>query len=72
MSRWPAGGQHSALVLVDLARRVVRPQQPDQLIDVGARLYREILELDPHNSSLLFKLSHARRRELQYLQQAIS
>jgi hypothetical protein len=29
------------------------------------------LESDPYNASLLFKLSHARRRELRLLQQVI-
>ncbi len=40
-------------------------------MDSAARDIHAALERDPYNASLLFKLSHARRRELRLLQQVI-
>ena len=40
-------------------------------MDSAAQDIHAALELDPYNASLLFKLSHARRRELRLLQQVI-
>jgi hypothetical protein len=40
-------------------------------MDSAAQDIRVALERDPYNASLLFKLSHTRRRELRLLQQVI-
>jgi hypothetical protein len=40
-------------------------------VDSAAQDIRAALERDPYNASLLFKLSHTRRRELRLLQQVV-
>jgi hypothetical protein len=40
-------------------------------MDSAVQDIRAALERDPYNSSLLFKLSHTRRRELRFLQQVV-
>jgi hypothetical protein len=55
----------------------VTPEQVASLVrtlasmDSAAQDIRAALERDPYNSSLLFKLSHTRRRELRFLQQVV-
>jgi hypothetical protein len=64
--------------MLETRKNTMEPEQVAVLehtlstIDSAIQDIHAALELDPYNSSLLFKLSHARRRELQYLQQAIS
>jgi hypothetical protein len=41
------------------------------MMDSAVRDIHAALERDPYNSSLLFKLSHTRRRELRFLQQVV-
>ncbi len=51
--------------------RVAMLERTLSSIDSAAQDIHAALERDPHNPSLLFKLSHTRRRELRFLQQVI-
>ncbi len=51
--------------------RVAVLEQTLSTMDSAARDIRAALERDPYNQSLLFKLSHTRRRELRFLQQVV-
>ncbi len=51
--------------------RVAMLERTLSTIDSAAQDIHAALERDPHNPSLLFKLSHTRRRELRLLQQVV-
>jgi hypothetical protein len=51
--------------------RIASLEQGLAAMDSAAQDIHAALERDPYNASLLFKLSHARRRELRLLQQVI-
>jgi hypothetical protein len=51
--------------------RVAVLEQTLSTMDSAVQDIHEALERDPYNASLLFKLSHTRRRELRFLQQVV-
>jgi hypothetical protein len=63
--------------MVEARKNTMPPEQVAVLektlsrMDSAVQDIHAALELEPHNPSLLFKLSHVRRRELRLLQQAI-